>query len=131
MGQISEADRFLIQQIRRGNAEGWSQLVARYQGRLTAFARSQLSRKSEAEDLGKLMSGVTVTISQKAGENDQLFGSVTAKDVADALEKQGYTIDRRKVHLDEPIKQLGEHKVSVRLHRDVSVEVTVHVAKEE
>ena len=44
-----------------------------------------------------MMSGVTVTIAQKAGENDQLFGSVTAKDIADALEKQGYTIDRRKV----------------------------------
>jgi large subunit ribosomal protein L9 len=96
-----------------------------------AHLRKEAKLKSEAEDLGKLMSGVTVTISQKAGENDQLFGSVTAKDVADALEKQGYTIDRRKVHLDEPIKQLGEHKVSVRLHRDVSVEVAVHVVKEE
>ena len=77
-----------------------------------------------------MMTGVTVTISQKAGENDQLFGSVTAKDVADALEKQNYTIDRRKIQLDEPIKTLGEHKVAVRLHRDVTVEITVNVVRE-
>ena len=50
------------------------------------------------------MNGVTVTISQKAGENDQLFGSVTSKDIADALAAKGYTIDRRKIQLDEPIK---------------------------
>jgi large subunit ribosomal protein L9 len=68
---------------------------------------------------------------QKAGENDQLFGSVTATDIAVALEKQGYTIDRRKVHLEEPIKTLGDFKASVRLHREVTVEIPVHVVKEE
>src|SRR5262252_10337095 len=96
-----------------------------------AHIRKEAKLKTEAEDLGKLMSGVTVTIAQKAGENDQLFGSVTAKDVADALEKRNFTIDRRKIQLDEPIKQLGEHKVTVRLHRDVSTEVTVNVVREE
>ena len=95
-----------------------------------AHLRKETKLKSEAEDLGKMMAGVSVTIAQKAGENDQLFGSVTAKDVADALERQGYNIDRRKIQLDEPIKQLGEHKVSVRLHRDVSAEIAVHVVKE-
>jgi large subunit ribosomal protein L9 len=60
-----------------------------------------------------------------------LFGSVTASDIAVALEKQGYSIDRKKVHLEEPIKTLGDYKVSVRLHRDVSVDVPVHVIKEE
>ena len=68
---------------------------------------------------------------QKAGENDQLFGSVTAKDIAELLEKKNFTIDRRKIQLDEPIKKLGEHKVAVRLHRDVIAEVTVQVVKEE
>ncbi len=72
-----------------------------------------------------------VTIAQKAGENDQLFGSVTANDIAVALEKLGYTIDRRKVHLDEPIKTLGDFKVTVKLHREVSVEIPVHVVREE
>jgi len=70
---------------------------------------------------------LTVTIAQKAGENDQLFGSVTSKDIADALAAQGYNIDRRKIQLDDAIKQLGEYKVPVRLHRDVTVEIPVHV----
>jgi len=96
-----------------------------------AHLRREAKQKSEAEDLAKLIAGVSVTIAQKAGENDQLFGSVTAKDVADALAKQNYTIDRRKVHLEEPIKQLGEFKVPVRLHKDVTAEVTVQVVKEE
>ena len=77
------------------------------------------------------MTGVTVTIAQKAGENDQLFGSVTSKDVADALAAQNFNIDRRKIQLDEPIRQLGEFKVPVRLHKDVTAEITVVVAKEE
>ena len=72
-----------------------------------------------------------VTIAQKAGENDHLFGSVTAGDIATALEKQGYNVDRRKVHLEEPIKQLGDFKATVRLHREVSLEVPVHVVREE
>jgi len=86
---------------------------------------------AEAGELGKLLASAEVTILQKAGENDQLFGSVTATDISVALEKQGYTIDRRKVHLEDPIKTLGDFKVSVRLHRDVTVEVPVHVVKEE
>ncbi|HXS96577.1 MAG TPA: 50S ribosomal protein L9 [Candidatus Limnocylindrales bacterium] len=96
-----------------------------------AHLRKEAKAKGEAEDLSKLMTGVTVTLTQKAGENDQLFGSVTAKDVADALAAKNFTIDRRKVQLDEPIKQLGEYKVPVRLHKDVIAEVTVVVAKEE
>jgi len=92
--------------------------------------RKEAKQKDEAEDLGKMMAGVTVTIAQKAGENDQLFGSVTAKDVAEALEQKHYTIDRRKIQLDEPIKQLGEHKIMVRLHRDVSVEITLNVVRD-
>jgi len=96
-----------------------------------AHLRREAKQKSEAEDLSKLLTGVTVTIAQKAGENDQLFGSVTSKDVADALAQKNFTIDRRKVQLDEPIKQLGEFKVPVRLHKDVTAEVTVQVVKEE
>src|SRR5690242_21598966 len=73
-----------------------------------AHLRREVKLKTEAEDLARLMTGVSVTIAQKAGENDQLFGSVTAKDVADALAQKNYTIDRRKIALEEPIKQLGE-----------------------
>jgi large subunit ribosomal protein L9 len=96
-----------------------------------AHLRREAKQKGEAEDLSKLLSGVTVIIAQKAGENDQLFGSVTSKDVAEALAQKNYTIDRRKIQLDEPIKQLGEFKIPVRLHRDVTAEVTVQVVKEE
>jgi large subunit ribosomal protein L9 len=96
-----------------------------------AHLRKEAKAKGEAEDLSKLMTGITVTITQKAGENDQLFGSVTAKDVGDALAAKNFTIDRRKIQLEEPIKQLGEYKVPVRLHKDVVAEVTVIVAKEE
>jgi large subunit ribosomal protein L9 len=96
-----------------------------------AHLRREAKQKGEAEDLSKLLTGVIVTIAQKAGENDQLFGSVTSKDVADALAQKNFTIDRRKVLMDEPIKQLGEFKVPVRLHKDVTAEVTVQVVKEE
>jgi len=96
-----------------------------------AHLRKEAKLQSEAQDLAKLVNGVSVSIAQKAGENDQLFGSVTSKDVADALAAKGFTIDRRKVQLDEPIKQLGEFKVPVRLHKDVTAEVTVVVTKEE
>ena len=96
-----------------------------------AHLRKEAKLKNEAEDLGKILAGVSVSIAQKAGENDQLFGSVTAKDIAEALDKQKFTVDRRKILLDEPIRQLGEHKVTVRLHRDVPIEITVNVVKED
>jgi large subunit ribosomal protein L9 len=86
---------------------------------------------SDAADLAKLMAAVEVTIAHKAGENDQLFGSVTAADISDALAAQNYSVERRKIHLDEPIRTLGEHKVAVRLHRDVTAEITVNVTREE
>lgn len=96
-----------------------------------AWLRKEAKQKGDAEDLAKLISGVTLTFKHKVGENDHLFGSVTAKDVAEALEKQNFHIDRRKVHLDEPIKTLGDHKVQIRLHREVSTEISVIVEKED
>src|SRR5450756_3069981 len=96
-----------------------------------AHLRKEVKVQGEAEDLAKIMTGATVRIVQKAGENDQLFGSVTSKDIAEALSAQDYNIDRRKIQLDDPIRQLGEYKVPVRLHKDVTVEITVVVAKEE
>ena len=99
------------------------------QERLAALRR-EAKEKASAEDLAKMMTGVSVTISQKAGEQDQLFGSVTAKDIAESLEKQDYHVDRRKIHLAEPIRQLGEFQVPIRLHRDVTAEITVRVVRE-
>ena len=95
-----------------------------------AHLRKEAKLKTESEDLAKLLTGVSVTLVQKAGENDQLFGSVTSKDIADALAAKHFNIDRRKVQLAEPIKLLGEFKVPLRLHRDVTAEITVNVTRE-
>jgi large subunit ribosomal protein L9 len=92
--------------------------------------RKEAKLASDAQELAKMMSSVSVTIHQRAGEEDVLFGSVTAQDIANALEKQGYHIDRKKVHLDEPIKKLGDYKATLRLHREVSMELPVHVVAE-
>jgi large subunit ribosomal protein L9 len=95
-----------------------------------AFLRREAKAKADAEDLGKLMGNLTLTFKHKAGENDHLFGSVTAKDIAEALEKQNFHIERRKVLLEEPIKTLGEHPVQLRLHKEVLTPITVLVEKE-
>lgn len=96
-----------------------------------AHLRKEAKLASEAQDLAKLLSAVIIKISRKAGESDQLFGSVTAADIADSLAAQKYNIERRKIQLDEPIRTLGEHKVAIRLHRDVTAEITVNVTREE
>jgi large subunit ribosomal protein L9 len=85
-----------------------------------AHLRREAKLESEAADLAKLLSAVSVTIKQKAGEEGHLFGSVNPKDIAEALEKQNYTIDRRKIQLADPIKQVGEYKIPVKLHKDVT-----------
>jgi large subunit ribosomal protein L9 len=95
-----------------------------------AALRREAKEAADAQELGKLLSAVVISTTQKAGENDTLFGSVTAKDIAELLEKQNFTIDRRKIQLAEPVKMLGEHKIPVKLHRDVVAEVTLQVLKE-
>ena len=95
-----------------------------------AHLRKEAKLQGEMQDLAKLLGAVTVTIARKAGENDQLFGSVTAADIADALAAQKYQIERRKIQLDEPLRTLGEHKVTLRLHREVPAEITVNVTRE-
>lgn len=96
-----------------------------------AHLRREAKEKSGAAELATMLEGVSVTIAHKAGEQDQLFGSVTAKNIAEALERQNFSIDRRKIQLDDPIKQLGEYRVTIRLHREVPVEIGVNVVQEE
>lgn len=96
-----------------------------------AHLRREAKLEGEAKDLSQLLGNVTITIARKAGENDQLFGSVTANDIADALAAQKYTVERRRIQLEEPIRILGEHKVPIRLHRNVTAEITVNVGREE
>jgi large subunit ribosomal protein L9 len=96
-----------------------------------SYLRREAKVKSEAEDLSKMMGGVVLTIARKAGEEGHLFGSVTAQDIVDALAAQNFTVERRKVHLEDPIKNVGEYKVPIRLHREVTSDVTVNVIAEE
>ena len=96
-----------------------------------AAVRRQQRDKADAEALSKQLDAVSLSFTRRAGEHDQLFGSVTSSDIATELEHKGFNLDRRKIHLDEPIKTVGEYKVPVRLHRDVTAEVTVNVVKEE
>lgn len=96
-----------------------------------AALRREAVEAADATELGKLLSAVVIDIRMKAGENDHLFGSVTSKDIADRLEAQNFHIDRKKIVLDEPIKTLGEFKVPVKLHKQVSVNIQVNVGREE
>jgi large subunit ribosomal protein L9 len=92
-------------------------------------ARDQAER-SEAERLASNLSQVSLKLSGKAGEEGKLFGSITSQDIADALEQQGYQIDRRKIELDHPIKTTGTHTVSIRLHPEVHAQLGVSVVPE-
>lgn len=96
-----------------------------------AGLRREAKEAADAEQLKGMMAAVAVTIKQKAGEQDQLFGSVTAQDLANALEKLGYKIDRKKIQLAEPIKTLGDFQVPVKLHKQVTFDLPVHVVREE
>ncbi len=80
----------------------------------------RIKAKEEALKLKERLSGVSVTIAQKVGEEDKLYGSVTTMDIADQLEKQGITVERRRIILDKPIKSLGEFTVTVKLHPEVT-----------
>lgn len=92
--------------------------------------RRSAKEKADAELLVQQLNQVSLTFTRKTGDNDHLFGSVTAADIAQALEAKGFQIDRRKVHLEEPLKSLGDFQVPVRLHREVTARVNVNVAKE-
>lgn len=94
------------------------------------FLKLEAKERGEAEDLAKIMAGVTVVATRRAGEKGQLFGSVTAMDIEEGLAAQGYKIDRRKIQLGSPLKVLGEFDVPVKLHRDVTVTVKVKVEAE-
>jgi large subunit ribosomal protein L9 len=95
-----------------------------------AALRRSAKEKSEAEELAKQFTGLEVSFTRKSGENDQLFGSVTAGDIAEALEKKSFHIDRRKIQLHEPLKTVGEFTISIKLHKDVTTHLKVVVEKE-
>lgn len=96
-----------------------------------AFAKKTAVEKDSAQKLAELLAAVSLTISRKAGENDQLFGSVTSSDISEALAAQGYNVEKRKVVLTDPIKLVGEYEIPLKLHREVTAAVKLTVKKEE
>ena len=90
----------------------------------------QAKLKGAAQIQAKKVADTKVKIARKVGEQDKLFGSVTVLDIAESLASQGVKVDRRHIHLPEPIKTVGTHKVELRLHRDVTATITVDVVAE-
>ena len=102
--------------------------------RIAAETRARTSRneaeRSEAQRVAATLGEVTLKLTGKAGEEGKLFGSITAQDIADALERQGHVVDKRRIQLEHPIKTVGEHGVSVHLHPEVNAELRVSVVAE-
>ena len=88
------------------------------------------AEKTDALKAAEVLSQVALTLSAKAGEGDRLFGSITTQDIADALSAQGHPVDRRRIELDHPIKQLGAHTVAIRLHPEVHADLRLTVVPE-
>jgi large subunit ribosomal protein L9 len=94
------------------------------------FEAKEADEKRVADGLAQRLANVEVVIARKVGETEALYGSVTTVDIADALAAKGIEVERRKLQLHEPIKQLGEFDVPVRLHRDVAAHIKVKVVAE-
>ncbi|HKH70887.1 MAG TPA: 50S ribosomal protein L9 [Vicinamibacterales bacterium] len=90
----------------------------------------EAAEKSQAEGIAARLGSIDIAIERRVGDTEQLYGSVTAVDIADYLKAQGFEIDRRKLILPEPIKAIGEHTVPLKLHREVTVPLKVRVVKE-
>jgi large subunit ribosomal protein L9 len=98
--------------------------------RRVADAR-EVEERQHAEAVASRLAQVEIVIARRVGETEALYGSVTAADIAEALGEKGLEVERRRIHLEEPIKQLGEFQVQVRLHRDVTAQVHLSVVKAE
>jgi large subunit ribosomal protein L9 len=90
----------------------------------------EAEEKGQAESIASRLSAIDISIARRVGETDQLYGSVTAGDIAEYLKAKGFEIDRRKLILPEPIKTIGAHQVPLKLHREVTAPLTVKVVKE-
>jgi large subunit ribosomal protein L9 len=95
-----------------------------------ALAKKTATELDAAKKQSELLAFVSLNFTRKTGENDQMFGSVTSGDIADGLKKEGFEIDKRQVQIPEPLKTLGEFPVTIKVFRDVTAEIKVHVAKE-
>jgi large subunit ribosomal protein L9 len=103
----------------------------RYEGQLVARRRADAQTLSDAEEAARQFEGVTCIIAANAGEGGRLFGSVTSSDIADVLATKGFTIDRRRIQLEESIREVGKHSVDIRLHSEITVTIQVEVIRTE
>jgi large subunit ribosomal protein L9 len=132
-GQIKEVSEGYAQNflIAKGLASPATQgTVKQLDNQKKAEERKKADEKAEAEALGVKLSEMTVQIKAKAGEGGRLFGAITNKQVAEALEKQGIKIDKRKLVLEDPIRSLGVTKVPVKVHHEVTASLNVQVVEE-
>jgi large subunit ribosomal protein L9 len=132
MGQVVKvrpgfARNFLLPQKKALRAT--KENLAIFEQRRAQLETANLQRRSEAEQVAQKMNGVSVVLIRQAGENGQLYGSVSARDIADGVTEAGFTVTRGQVTLDKAIKALGRHPVRVVLHPEVAVQVTVNVAQ--
>jgi len=103
--------------------------LAYFEKQRTQLEAANLTRKSEAEQVAQKLDGVSVVVIRQAGESGQLYGSVSARDIADGVTAAGFTVTRGQIVLDKAIKTLGLYKLRLVLHPEVSVQVTVNVAQ--
>jgi large subunit ribosomal protein L9 len=103
--------------------------LAYFETQRTQLEAQNLQRKSEAEEVALKMDGVGVVIIRQAGESGQLYGSVSARDIAEAVTQAGFTVTRGQVVLDRAIKSLGLYKMRIVLHPEVSATVTINIAQ--
>jgi len=105
--------------------------IKEFEARRAELEKVQADKLAAAQAVGQKLEGLTVQITQKAGVDGRLFGSVTNFDIADALVKQGFSVEKAMVRLPTgPLKVVGDHKVNVALHSDVTVEITIAVLGE-
>jgi len=104
--------------------------VKRYENDQKQLHWLQEKEKRQSEELAKTLENVSCTITVQVGDEDKMFGSVTSQNITESLEAQGYTVDKRKVLLEEPIKSLGIYSVPIKLHADVEAKIKVWVVKE-
>ena len=95
-----------------------------------SLAKKTATELDAAKKQAELLTGVSLKFTRKTGENDQMFGSVTTADIADGLKAQGFEVDKRQIQLKDPVKALGEYPVTVKVFRDITSEIKIHVAKE-
>jgi large subunit ribosomal protein L9 len=103
--------------------------LAYFETQRAQLEANNLQRRTEATEVGGKLEGLTVVIIRQAGESGQLYGSVSARDIAEAVTAAGFTIEKRQVVLERPIKNLGLHPIRVMLHPEVFVTVTANVAQ--